>query len=278
MKESGERLFDGKRLRLTHFGRGNRRAVLTFDFLRKNREGFGEVGPSQSLRRWGWDQISLRSARNDWFINSETEAMEGALAAACARFETVAAIGFSMGGYGALRFARSAGARRVIAVSPQVSIHPRAVPWDKRYHRNAAEFEPRLGALGPRSDGNLEGMVIFDPFVPFDRRHVRRILELYPRLRPVALPFGGHPASGILRASGQAGLLMEMLARDGGPEVHDLRNAYREIRRGEPTYLIALARRALNRHTRVADWALSRLEEMDTDGGSNPLDAGQESS
>lgn len=278
MSQSGERVFDGNRLRLTHFNGGNSRAILTFDFLRKDREGFGEISPSNSLRRWGWDQISLRSARNDWFINGETEAMEDALVTACARFETVAAIGFSMGGYGALRFAKSVGASRVIAISPQVSIHPRVVPWDKRYHKNAVEFEPRLGALGSRANGNLEGMIVFDPFEPFDRRHARRISDLYPCLRPVALPFGGHPASGVLRAAGRAGLLMEMLARDGGPGLHDLRNTYRTIRRGEPTYLISLARHALHRHTRVADWALSRLEEMDTDGGSNPLDAGQESS
>ena len=71
MSECGERVLDGKRLLLTHFNGGNRRAILTFDFLRKDREGFGEISLSNSLRRWGWDQISLRSARNDWFINGE---------------------------------------------------------------------------------------------------------------------------------------------------------------------------------------------------------------
>ena len=111
----------------------------------------------------------------------------------------------------------------------------------------------------------------------FNAGNSRAILT-FDFLRPVALPFGGHPASSVLRAAGRAGLLMEMLARDGGPGLHDLRNTYRMIRRGEPTYLISLARHALHRQTRVADWALSRLEEMDTDGGSNPLDAGQESS
>ncbi len=277
-QRDGERLFDGERLRLTHYGRGNGRAVLTFDFHRKDRSGFGEAGPSRNLQRLGWDQISLRSARNDWFINSETDAMERALAAACTGFETVAAIGFSMGGYGALRFAKSAGASRVIAVSPQVSIHPEHVPWDRRYHKHAAEFEPSLGALGPHAESRLEGLVLFDPFEPFDRHHVRQITDLYPRLTPLALPFGGHPASGILRAAGRTGLLMQMLTRDSGPEVRDLRKAYREIRRGEPTYLLALARRSLLCHPRVADWALCRLEEMDADGGSNPLDAGQESS
>ena len=123
----------------------------------------------------------------------------------------------------------SAGASCVIAISPQVSIHPRLVPWDKRYHKNAAEFELRLGTLGSRAASHIEGIIVFDPFVPFDCRHARRIFELYPRLRPVAPPFGGHLASGVLRAAGRAGLLMEMLARDGGPGLHDLRNTYRTI-------------------------------------------------
>lgn len=274
----GDRLFDGERLRLTHFRRGNDRVVLTFDFHRKGRAGFGDSGPSSNLERLGWDQISLRSARNDWFINAETEAMESALSAACNEYETVAWIGFSMGGYGALRFAMSARANRVIAVSPQVSIHPDIVPWDKRYHKEAADFDPRLGALVPRAESGIEGMILFDPFEPFDRRHARQILGLFPRLELLALPFGGHPASGILRAAGQSGLLMQMLVEDGGPRVQTLRNAYREIRQEEPSYLLALARRSLLCHPRVADWALSRLEEMDTDGGPNPLDAGQESS
>ncbi len=277
-RREGERLFDGERLRLTHFRRGNDRVVLTFDFHRKDRRGFGDSSPSGNLERLGWDQISLRSARNDWFINSETEAIESALSAACNGYETVATIGFSMGGYGALRFAKSAGATRVIAVSPQISIHPDIVPWDKRYHKDAADFDPRLGGLGARAESGLEGIILYDPFEPFDRRHAHQILEIFPRLSALALPFGGHPASGILRSAGQGGLLMQTLVEDGGPRVQTLRNAYRKIRKEEPSYLLALARRSLLCHPRVADWALSRLEKTDTDGGSNPLDAGQESS
>ena len=51
MSECGERVLDGKRLRLSHFNGGNRRDILTFDFLRKDREGFGEISLSNSLRR-----------------------------------------------------------------------------------------------------------------------------------------------------------------------------------------------------------------------------------
>jgi S-formylglutathione hydrolase FrmB len=62
--------------------------------------------------------------------------------------------GFSMGGYGAFRFARATNATYVTAISPQFSIHPDVVPFDKRYGADAAGFERDLSDLTrlPRSD------------------------------------------------------------------------------------------------------------------------------
>ncbi|WP_376089704.1 tetratricopeptide repeat protein [Roseomonas sp. CCTCC AB2023176] len=104
--------------------------------------------------------------------------------------------GYSMGGYAALRHGRLLGLTHALAVSPQVSLDPRDVPWDRRY---AAHFDPALhaGMAVRREHLADETFVLADPWDAEDGAHLRLALEAGP-LRSVVAPFVGHWAIWLL--------------------------------------------------------------------------------
>lgn len=267
----GQWIFDGQYLRAelyeapggmaggtgggTGGGSGAGPLMVTFDYRRKNRDAFGTGGPSRGFARAGFSQLIIRTAANDWFVNAETEALEGALAGLAPNFGPVRALGFSMGGYGALRFARALGLRSLVAVSPQVSIDPAVVPFDRRYRAESSGFDPRVGALRGREVRGLAGIVVIDPTIRADLRHARMIRNLFPGLRLARLAFGGHPASRVLRDAGKGGVLQRAAMSDP-PDAAAIVLAHRTARAASGVYdarrAAALERRAV-RQARLAE-------------------------
>ncbi|MBZ0129251.1 MAG: alpha/beta hydrolase [Rhodobacteraceae bacterium] len=243
---SGEKanlLFAGDHLRAVSFGAA-RRAILTFDHREPGKAAFG---PPRAVRRFldqGWAVLRIMTRVNDWFINPDTEAMEAALAAHLAGFDEVRAIGFSMGGYGAFRFASALGITRVVAISPQVSISPEVVPWDTRFHDEAGEFDPALGDLAARPMPGLGGVIVTDPFHRHDLRNALEIAALFRNVRILRLGLAGHPAARPLMQTGRGHLVHDQVLADR-PSTEALREGFRQARREMPDYrrkLVALAR------------------------------------
>ena len=143
--------------------------------------------------------MQIQPRFNDWFVNRDTDDLGVALAPFVAGFDHVAGIGFSMGGYGALRLSAALNMAQVVAISPQVSIAPRMVPFDRRYREEGRGFDPVLGDLATHARRDLQGVVIFDPFRPLDRRHADMIGAILPGMALCRYGFGGHPATDILR-------------------------------------------------------------------------------
>ncbi|MBW7921850.1 MAG: alpha/beta hydrolase [Rubellimicrobium sp.] len=220
--------------------------MVTFDFRRGNRQGFSEANFSSSFARLGHAQLSITSRANDWFINDDTEALEAALAPVAARFARVHALGYSMGGYGAFRFARTLRLRHVVAVSPQATIAPGAVRGDTRYADEARSFDPVLGDLASRGDSGLGGTILVDPFLRADLAHARLIARAFPAVRIMPLPFAGHPASRVIAGAGRIWLLQRAAVRGGGRQA--IRAAHREARRESAHYWTHFARTAARRH------------------------------
>jgi len=241
-------VFSGRHLRAAlHPGAGNHDLLMvTFDFRRVNRKGFSEANFSSVFARLGHAQLSITSRCNDWFINDDTEALERALAPVAARFGRVHAMGYSMGGYGAFRFARALGLRRAVAISPQATIAPGAVPGDRRYAAEARGFDPVLGDLAGRGDPGLEGLILVDPFLRADLAHARLITRAFPGVRILPLPFAGHPASGVIGEAGRIWLLQRAASAGGNDAA--IRAAHRAARRDSGHYWTQLARAAARRH------------------------------
>jgi hypothetical protein len=239
---SGEaRLFDGAHLRASMFATGGESGlVVTFRHRLSEAQDFSPANPLGRARAAGMAHLYLQSRANDWFINPETRALEAALAPLARRHARRLAIGFSMGGYGALRFAGVLGFQQVLLISPQVSIDPAQVPWDPRYREDAAGFDPDLGDLARRAVPGLRGLLIFDPFRPLDARHADRIAALFPGLDRTRFALGGHPATRVLGQGAGVGPLAARLI-DGGLARAEALALHRRARRSSELYRIKLA-------------------------------------
>ena len=202
MTDTGDLVYSGDHLRATLFNGVSDRLAITFSFREKGRTAFAPVTPIKQMVAQGFAQLAITSCANDWFINPDTARIETILEKLTPHYKAAHMQGFSMGGYGAFRFARATNATYVTTISPQFLIHPDVVPFDKRYGADAAGFERDLSDLTrvPRPD--LQGIIITDPFRPLDLVHANMITEVFPCVRIARLPFGGHPATSLIaRAS-----------------------------------------------------------------------------
>lgn len=256
-----ELIFDGAQLRAVLHPGSSGLLVVTLDYRMTGKADFSADAHSTSFARMGNAQLSLKSRANDWFINGDTLALEAALAGVAARYDRVHMLGYSMGGYGAFRFAAALQARSVVAISPQVSIHPGVVPFDRRYRGEAGGFDPVLGNLAERPCPSLKGLVIIDPFIAPDRRHAHMLQAIYPGLQIVRLGFGGHPATRVLRDAGKSWTLhREAAAAAASPKL--IVQGHRAGRRQSAGYWLRLAKRAQLAHPALSGYALARADAL----------------
>lgn len=267
---SDETVFAGAHLR-AHLMAGRRdRLIVTFDYRQAGRAGFNAPRHSSTFARGGFWQLNIQTRTNDWFVNPETRALEAALGALRGRFGRVNLLGFSMGGYGALRFARALGADQAVLVSPQVSIAPGVVPFETRYGAEAAGFDAALGDLCAVAWPGLAGLILVDPFLAADMGHVRMIRALFPRLGLARLAFAGHPATGVIRQAGRLWTLHREATAAAGPERRLICAAHRAGRRQSAGYWERLGRQAGTRRPALAARAAERAAALGgaAEGGS----------
>ncbi|KPP90415.1 MAG: hypothetical protein HLUCCA08_15750 [Rhodobacteraceae bacterium HLUCCA08] len=251
-----EPVFDGTHLRAVLVNADARRLMVTLDYRMSGRAGFAPFTPSRNFARNGFAQLSIKSARNDWFVNPDTLALERVLAGLAGRYQAVHAIGYSMGGYGAFRFAPALGITRIVAVSPQVSIDPALVPWDRRFRAEARGFDAALGGLTPLD--SVTGAILVDPFNRLDLWNALSLQALYPAVGLARAAFGGHPATAVLSDAG-IGWTPQRQAQTGAPSAAALTEAHRRARRVSTSYWRALARATARTRPGVAAHALGQL-------------------
>lgn len=179
---------------------GGRAPVITFASLGQNdlaAPGFGET----FLLRAGFCVINVKKRRDSWYQDLSAEALAEATAAIRAAFPRCFTYGTSMGGYGALFFARALGAR-ALAISPRISIDPRfRQVGTAALGERVALRHPPLAAM---ADRRARHVVLYDPWDALDRDYVgAEIAPLFPAARLVRFPHAGHPAALALLNVGQ---------------------------------------------------------------------------
>jgi pimeloyl-ACP methyl ester carboxylesterase len=258
-----ETIFDGQHLR-AHLMEGRRdRLIVTFDYRQKGRSGFNAPRHSSTFARGGFWQLNIQSRANDWFINPDTTALESALASLRGRFGRVNLLGYSMGGYGALRFARALAADQAVLVSPQFSIAPAVVPFEWRYKDEAQAFDPALGDLARVALPDMAGLILVDPFLRVDIRHARLIAAHFPRIGLARLAFAGHPATRVLRGAARVWTLHREATAAAGPDRRLICTEHRAARRASAGYWTRLATYAEPRRPALAAIARARAAALD---------------
>lgn len=232
------------------------RHVVTFDCYHDSRTlarpGFGE----EYFARHGIPATHLLSRDNDWFQYPDLPDALAAMRAAASGAGAVLAYGSSMGAYAAVRFAHAAGATAALALSPQYSIDPAKVPFERRWGQDRRRVRPLPELDGPIRS-RIRPVVAYDPR-GMDRPHADRIAQDTP-IQRLRLPFAGHPVGSYLQEAGLLhGLVMDAL--NGTVDVAAVERTARAARRTlaiyhgvlaerqppwRPSLAVALARRAV---------------------------------
>jgi pimeloyl-ACP methyl ester carboxylesterase len=230
------RVFDGDRLRADLWLPKTTATALYVTFRQRIPDpgSFTEAGPVGGALNAGLAHIRIQSRWNDWFLNDETTALEAALSALRPRFATALALGYSMGGYAAMRLARALDLDQAILVSPQFTLDRSVLPAERRYPEGK-DFDGRLGNLAAHGKPDLAGIVIFDPFRPLDRMHAALVTGAMPAIARAPLPFGGHPATNALGERGGFRTL-QALSLAPGASAADVVGLHRGLRSGSARY------------------------------------------
>ncbi len=215
---------------------------VTFDRWRRDRDGFAEWQPSRTMAGYGFAELVIKTAQNDWYLNRELDALRRVLKDFTKPYRTVRTFAFSMGGFAALLLSRPLRLRNAVLISPQWSPFPKVAPFDTRYRAEAKGLVMEHGDLAQHVSGKLRGVVLYDPTVVVDKWHARLIEEQAPKLFPVAMPLAGHPATQVMLETPVYGKLRD-LAFMGKSEVSLYHALHVEARRLSPLYRTRLAER-----------------------------------
>ena len=173
--------------------------VVTFDSFTDHRTldrpGFGE----QFLRINEIDAFHVIPRENRWYDHLEMAAAMAAVHAATRGYDRVVTYGSSMGAYAAIRFAGLAGAHAILALSPQFSIHPGTVPWERRWAAQGMRYDPHWERELPAPAVD-DACVVFDP-TGLDAWHVAKLARFFP-CQVIGMPNAGHPVTGCLAEIG----------------------------------------------------------------------------
>jgi hypothetical protein len=225
--------------------------VVTFDSYTDPRDPHTNY---RDLDRWGFGEYFLRDRAvdavhvigrdNNWYQYPELPEAVAAIATAARPYRRVISYGSSMGGYAAVRYGGAAGAETALAISPQFSIDPMVVPFERRWDAEARQIDFALERRWtPASVATA--YILYDPRT-LDRRHVA-LFAARGRVVRVPMPNSGHS---IARFLADYGLLQQAVldVAHGAFDAAALRRAARAaLRRQSPNHVRILGRTLLSR-------------------------------
>jgi tetratricopeptide (TPR) repeat protein len=257
MASSPEILLQTENVRIRYVpGSGDGRVcVVTFSNWtarpRRDRPGFGE----RFLCDRGLSAVYVTSAGNDWWQYEEMERLGPLLCGIRQRYPRLVTYGSSMGAYGAILFAPDCQADAVIAASPQCSIDPARIAFDKVRSRDGARLRIIRDAFRP---SRAIVYVIYDN-LNVDAEHARRIAEVLP-VELLVAPGSGHPA---VERLARAGVLKQTVLGlvHGTADLAELRRTLRRARGVSASYWRHQAMRGRHAPRQIA--LLRRAQALD---------------
>ncbi|WP_378941717.1 hypothetical protein [Mesorhizobium sp. ANAO-SY3R2] len=193
--------------------------------------------------------VGFISRRPNWFPAASMAKASVAAAPILRQASERILYGHSQGGYAALRYRRLLDADIAIAFCPQISIDPRAVPFDGRF---TSHFVPSLHEdmeIAP-AHGVGRAYVFHDPFHAVDREHAERIAATQEGARLVPVHMTGHGTVRAFAGTARGLALVAACRADDVPGLRALARAAR-VRAAMRPYQIALT--AITRHPAWAD-------------------------
>ncbi|MQX45433.1 hypothetical protein [Sinorhizobium medicae] len=199
--------------------------------------------------------LGFISRRPNWFPAASVVAAVRAAAPILAAAPERILYGHSQGGYAALRYRRRFGAAVAIAFCPQISIDPKAVPFDNRFIRHfAADLHGKMGIAADQAAGRA--YLFYDPFHTVDRRHAERIAAIQEDTHLIPVHMTGH---GTVRAFAGTARALSLIEACRNDDRADLKALARSARVGATMRPYQIAVAAIARHPAWADRFLQRF-------------------
>jgi len=212
-----------------------RQLFCEFDYLDNARDGFPDIRPKPSMVNRGFSVLRIDTSSNNWFLSGDIPAFKSMLNSLSQNYECCSSIAFSMGVAAALMFSNDLKLDRIMAFSPVVSIFEDDIR-DRRFKSFRKYVEnPEFRHMWKDGNRGLKGGVCYDPFVPVDVDQARLIQHYYNGMRPVALPFGGHPCTRVIKEV-KGFQSIQNLVVQGCFESADIRQLHRDCRRDSAIY------------------------------------------
>ncbi len=235
-------IYASDHLRVIYRPAGSAHLVVTFNSMAKLFGG-SDFWARDALEREDVSALGFVASRPNWFPEAEMTRAIAALAAAeggsiLRRHDRIITYGFSMGGYGALKYAARLGADVALAFTPQFSIDPAEVdPADRRYTQF---FDPALNAAMAVTAADLgaRNFVVYDPASALDRAQAE-MLGRFDRLERVILPCALHDTIRVVTESRLGADLLRLLA-ERDLSAATLRRLFRSGRARSRTYRTGL--------------------------------------
>lgn len=193
----------------------------------------------------GVDEILVMNGRNDWYQAPEVLEAFGRIRHVLEGYRKVISYGASMGAYACLNFSTLLQADICFAMSPQFSVDPQIVPWERRWQGDRARIRFLHDDINGSLSHRTRHILMFDPG-GIDARHVGLVEP--ERIRKVPLRHSGHFTLNTIKDLGMLSDLIACLLRDGTGLDAFAATYHRRIR-DSPWRLISVAERCV-RHPR----------------------------
>ena len=237
MHPAYQTVFEGAHVRAVCFNADAPKLRVRLSYRRDGAVGFDTPQPQAGAVTAGYANLWVQAAQNDYYISPDLPDLRRALYAFCGRYADVSAVGFSMGGFGAVLLSRALRLTQAVLVSPQQLGFPKTAPFVSTDPVELAAFSQGDAAHLDGISPDLRGIVLFDPFAGKgrDRAYARHLGRLVPGLRLLALPGGGHPATSAMVEAKQFGAFQRATFV---PEIKlaDLRAVHQAARGGSERY------------------------------------------
>lgn len=236
---------------------GDQTLWITFDHAglpkhkAENRLGWGV----HELAKHGWSVLSIKARAPDWFLKPDLVRFFDSPAFADIARDKIRVIfyGLSMGGFGALAYSTFVPGSVVLAISPQTTLDPAKVPWEKRFDFALGEdWTGPLGDINSLTPAHAEAYVIYCPANKFDGPHMERLTRFGP-ITQLPLIGNAHTPGGLLM---EGGLLKAIVRAVGaGPMDPGILDQMHHKLDGSAAYHFFTACNAEDPATRAAEFA-----------------------
>ncbi|WP_157982263.1 hypothetical protein [Oceanicella sp. SM1341] len=192
-------IFRGNDYRVVFSEPNERRDKFVITFMAWSKEtGLDRVpAASKFIEYLGYGFVGIVPRTNCWYQLDEIEQVLAVVREAIPGGYEVVAYSSSMGAYASLNFAEALNVTRGLVVSPQYSLDPKVIDFEKRWYQEARQIEFKRDYIKSR-DSDLNFSILLDGRLKVDIRHAELIAQRFHKAKFYSIEGAEHDPFGYL--------------------------------------------------------------------------------